>query len=258
MGFALPIGVNIGIEYQDFQEGYHWTSDPHPSKVMGRMKERYFTPETVTAKASELRSRVGSLIHLRRRTFQPERSALLALDLQRYFFDPTSHAFIPSAPAILPGLRSIINAYRVSGLPVHFTRHLNTAEDAGMMTSWWKELITSENPLSCILTDLDTRGQAINKSQYDAFYQTDLETILQRSGVRQVLIGGVMAHLCCETTARSAFMHGFEAFVLVDGMATYNEQLHFATLLNLSHGFATPLLSSEALAALHEHAMGSE
>lgn len=225
---------------------------------MGRMKERYFTPETVTAKASELRSRVGSLIHLRRRTFQPERSALLALDLQRYFFDPTSHAFIPSAPAILPGLRSIINAYRVSGLPVHFTRHLNTAEDAGMMTSWWKELITSENPLSCILTDLDTRGQAINKSQYDAFYQTDLETILQRSGVRQVLIGGVMAHLCCETTARSAFMHGFEAFVLVDGMATYNEQLHFATLLNLSHGFATPLLSSEALAALHEHAMGSE
>ena len=224
---------------------------------MGSMKERYFTPETVTARASELRSRVGSIIRLRSRTFQPERSALLALDLQRYFFDPTSHAFIPSAHAILPGIQSLIDAYWASGLPVHFTRHLNTAEDAGMMASWWKELITPENPLSCILPELNPGGQAIIKSQYDAFYQTDLEAILQRSGVHQVLIGGVMAHLCCETTARSAFMRGFEVFVLVDGMATYNEQLHYATLLNLSHGFATPLLSSEALAALHEHGIRS-
>ena len=212
------------------------------------MRERYFTPETITTAASELRNRVASFLRVRTRAFQPETSALLALDLQRYFFTPQSHAFIPSAPAILPGIRELIDAYRAIGLPVCFTRHLNTAEDAGMMAPWWRELITSENPLSEILVELEPAEPVIAKSQYDAFYRTNLEDLLRQACVRQVLICGVMAHLCCETTARSAFMRGFEVFFLVDGTATYNEQLHFASLLSLSHGFATPLLAGEVLA----------
>jgi isochorismate hydrolase len=56
-----------------------------------------------------------------------------------------------------------------------------------------------------------------------------------------------MTHLCCETTARSAFMHGFETFFTVDGTATYNEAFHRAALLNLSHGFALPLTVDEVL-----------
>jgi isochorismate hydrolase len=59
-----------------------------------------------------------------------------------------------------------------------------------------------------------------------------------------------MAHLCCETTARSAFTRGFEVFFLVDGTASYNRDFHQASLLNLAHGFATLLLTGEALAAL--------
>jgi bifunctional isochorismate lyase / aryl carrier protein len=56
-----------------------------------------------------------------------------------------------------------------------------------------------------------------------------------------------MTHLCCETTARSAFMRGFEVFFTMDGTATYNEQLHRASLLTLSHGFALPVLMDELL-----------
>jgi hypothetical protein len=35
----------------------------------------------------------------------------------------------------------------------------------------------------------------------------------------------------------------------VDGTATYNQGFHQASLLNLAHGFASLLLTSEALAA---------
>jgi isochorismate hydrolase len=59
-----------------------------------------------------------------------------------------------------------------------------------------------------------------------------------------------MTHLCCETTARSAFMRGFAVFCLVDGMATYTAAFHQAALLNLAHGFSTLLLVDEALKAL--------
>ncbi|MGB9641195.1 MAG: isochorismatase family protein, partial [Anaerolineales bacterium] len=51
--------------------------------------------------------------------------------------------------------------------------------------------------------------------------------------------------LCCETTARSAFIRGFEPFFLVDGTATYNSYFHQATLLNLNHGFASLTLCAD-------------
>jgi isochorismate hydrolase len=63
--------------------------------------------------------------------------------------------------------------------------------------------------------------------------------MLRASGVTQVVICGVMTHLCCESTARSAFMHGYEVFFPVDGTATYNLTYHRASLVNLAHGFAS-------------------
>lgn len=183
--------------------------------------------------------------------YTPARSALLVLDLQNYFLDPSSHAFIPSAAAILPGVNALIQAYRERQLPVVFTRHANTPYDAGMMAAWWRDLISPDSPLSQLSPELQPgEDRVLLKTQYDAFHQTELEVILRQAGVRRVLVSGVMAHLCCETTARSAFMRGLEVFFLVDGTATYNRAFHQATLLNLSHGFASLLLTGEALAAL--------
>ena len=74
--------------------------------------------------------------------------------------------------------------------------------------------------------------------------------MLRDNGVRRIVISGVMTHLCCETTARSAFVRGFEVFFTVDGTASYTADFHRASLLNLAHGFAVPVLVSEILAAL--------
>jgi isochorismate hydrolase len=59
-----------------------------------------------------------------------------------------------------------------------------------------------------------------------------------------------MTHLCCETSARSAFMRGFEVFFPIDGTATYNRDFHLATLRNLAHGFATMTTVRELLIKL--------
>lgn len=214
------------------------------------MKEPYFSPETLRRQADRMRRQAQSLAHRRALPFSPSQSALLVLDMQNYFLDPSSHAFIPSAAAILPNICALVQAYRSRRLPIIFTRHLNSEQDAGMMSRWWRDLIRPESPLSQITSSLDAADDpVILKSQYDAFYKTPLEDTLRRLGARQVLICGVMTHLCCETTARSAFSRGFEVFFLVDATAAYNAEFHQASLLNLAHGFATLLLSGEVLAA---------
>ena len=215
------------------------------------MKEAYFSLETIQTKALEMLQKSGA--DLRRNNFQyiPERSALLVLDMQTYFLESTSHAYIPSGRAIIPGIRDLILAFSIRRLPVIFTRHLNTSQDVGLMATWWRDIITAENPKSEIIPELDlSAGIVLEKSQYDAFYQSPLESILRNSAVSQVVISGVMTHLCCETTARCAFVRGFEVFFLVDGTATYNEQFHQASLLNLSHGFASLMLAKDILTNL--------
>lgn len=214
------------------------------------MKEQYFSGDSLPSRASAMRRQAQSLGYRRDLPFFPSQSALLVLDMQNYFLDPSSHAYIPSAPTILPNICALVQAYRSRQLPIIFTRHLNREQDAGMMSHWWRDLIRPESPLSQINFALDTADDpVILKSQYDAFYNTPLEETLRRLGARQVLISGVMTHLCCETTARSAFIRGFEVFFLVDATAAYNAEFHQASLLNLAHGFATLLLCGEVLAA---------
>jgi len=118
------------------------------------------------------------------------------------------------------------------------------------MAKWWRDLIRPEGQGSQIVAGLDTsKGRVLCKSQYDAFYQTSLESDLRAHRVGEVVVTGVMTHLCCETTARSAFMRGFEVFFAIDGTATYTEAFHRAALLNLSQGFALPVIANELLAA---------
>jgi isochorismate hydrolase len=212
-------------------------------------KEQYFTSETIIKKSQDM---LSALEEYRRShskiSFQPEKAALLILDMQEYFLQADSHAFIPSATAIVPRMNKLIAAFESAQCPVIATRHLNTLEDAGMMSKWWRDLIKPQTAYSQYGKKIKIKNPVhIIKFQYDAFHQTELEDSLHKLNVTQVVICGVMTHLCCETTARSAFMHGFEVFFTVDGTATYNEELHRATLLTLSHGFAVPVLIEELL-----------
>jgi isochorismate hydrolase len=215
------------------------------------MKESYFTTQLLEQQVRDLYQQVSESSLIKKQEFRSSQSALLVLDMQSYFLDASSHAYIPSAGAILNGILQLIDAFFNHQLPIFFSQHMNTADDAGMMSIWWKDLITSKNPLYRIIPEIDTSvGTLIQKSQYDAFYQTSLDEMLRARGVKQVVICGVMTHLCCETTARSAFMHGFEVFFPVDGTATYSLAYHRASLVNLAHGFASVVLIKDILDAI--------
>lgn len=223
------------------------------------MKEDYFGDGKLIRRAWEF---LEGVEHLRRGRPSPGGAplefggggtALLVMDMQDYFLDPQSHAFIPSAPAIAPQVRALQEAFAAMGAPVIRTRHLNDTADAGRMADWWRELMTAENPLTRIHPPLEeTPATVLIKSQYDAFYNTSLEDMLKEKGVTRVVVTGVMTHLCCETTARSAFVRGFEVFFVADATATYNREFHYSTLVNLAHGFAVPLMTREILDALKD------
>ncbi|MFC2092275.1 isochorismatase family protein [Bacteroidota bacterium] len=212
------------------------------------MKESYFTKESIDDKSSGMLNELRIQNDRRNIVFKPEKSALLIIDAQKYFLDKTSHAYIPSSFAIIPKIKNLLDVYTSMPFPVIMTQHINNEQSADMLAVWWGDLITKKDSMFEITPELhDKSAIIVEKAQYDAFYQTPLENILKEKGITQVVITGVMTNLCCETTARSAFVRGFSVFFTVDGTATYNEEFHKASLLNLSYGFATPVLCRELI-----------
>ncbi|MFH0799792.1 MAG: isochorismatase family cysteine hydrolase [Pseudomonadota bacterium] len=171
-----------------------------------------------------------------------KRSALLIIDVQRYFFDPDGGAFLEGAPAILPNILKLIAAFRAAGLPVAFTRQAHRkGEPTGQMGRWWNDKLPWDGtPDAELIRELAPKDGdfLIAKTSYSAFEGTRLEEHLRKNGVTTTVICGVMTNLCVETTARHAFIRDFQPAVVEDACAANTPEHHRASILNLSYGFA--------------------
>lgn len=211
-------------------------------------KEAYFTLSNRKAKIEEWILYSKSIKSHRPFEFDVNKTALLVLDMQNYFLEQDSHAFVPSARTIILSLNQLITFMNSKNRPVIFTKHVTGSNPEDLMLKWWKDTISEEVNVSDISPYVDsTKGMLITKNHYSAFQNTDLKRLLKELGVEQLLITGVMTHLCCETTARDAFMNNFEVFFVVDGTATYTEKLHIGTIGAISHGFGICVSSEEIL-----------
>ena len=212
------------------------------------IKEEYLTIENLPEKIKEWKNELNKIRGYEKFHFEIENSALLVLDMQNIFLSPSSHAYIPSSIVITPIINSLLKFFENHHRPIFFTRHINSDDEKDLMLKWWKSPISLDDPLSSISTDLHVgSSEILIKNKYSAFIKTDLEELLRKKAIKQVLITGVMSHLCCESTAREAFMRNFEVFYIIDGTATYTESLHKGTLFSLAHGFAECLTAKDVM-----------
>jgi isochorismate hydrolase len=176
----------------------------------------------------------------------PQHCALLAVDLQNYF-----HRI---AQPVLKNILKTIHTCRAQNIPVIFTQHGHTEPDSdgGILGEWWGGLIIAGTEDWKFLPEINIEPMdtVLLKKRYSAFFETDLNKILRSKGIRDLIISGVMTNLCCETTARDAFMRDYRVFFLIDGTATRRSELHLATLKNLGFGFAYLLTCNELIQML--------
>jgi isochorismate hydrolase len=124
--------------------------------------------------------------------------------------------------------------------------------DGGIMSWWWEGMVIENTDDAKIHQSLAPRPEekVIYKHRYSAFYNTDLEITLRCLKITDLVICGIMTNLCCETTAREAYMRDFRVFFLLDATGTVDEDLHLATLKNLAFGFAYVTKTEEILRKL--------
>jgi isochorismate hydrolase len=223
---------------------------------LGKINEDYITKKNLPSKTRKWLKEINPHIsahRLKSFSFYPKNSALLVIDMQNYFIDDSSHAFLPAAKVIVGNVMKLVSAYRKRNLPVIFTYYaLKEGEKPGIMGRWWRDVLRDTDVLARVIPELEPQSgeTVVRKSRYSAFVNTRLDYVLNSLNVSQVVITGVMTHLCCETTARDAFQRDYEVFFVVDATATQYEALHVSSLRTLSCGFVVPSTTGEIITCL--------
>jgi len=183
-----------------------------------------------------------------------KKAALLVVDMQRFFLDPSSPTFTCGGIAILPAVKRLIGAFRKIDRPVIFTRHVHHPNgfDEGIMGWWWQGKCLEGTPESEVHDEIRplSKEKVIQKHRYSAFYNTDLETVLRCLKIEDLIISGIMTNMCCESTARDAYYRDYRVFFPADGTGSINEKMHLASLLNLAFGFADITTADEIIKQL--------
>jgi nicotinamidase-related amidase len=66
----------------------------------------------------------------------------------------------------------------------------------------------------------------ITKRHWGAFYGTELDLQLRRRGVRRIVLAGIATNIGVESTARSAFEHGYELVIAQDLCSCVSAETH--------------------------------
>lgn len=203
--------------------------------------EPYVTSDTIGDKTANWLEKI-SPFNQHQLSIKPGVSALMVIDMQNFFLDPHSPTYTCGAHAILPAIKRLLATFRNAGRPVIYTRHVHHPDriDAGIMEWWWEGMCIEGSPESEVHPEIAPlpNEKQILKHRYSAFYNTDLETVLRVLHIEDLVISGIMTNLCCESTARDAYYRDYRVFFPADGTGTINEDMHLASLLNLSFGFA--------------------
>jgi len=192
--------------------------------------------------------------------FNWERAALLLVDMQGFFIDPASPAYMPQALPALSNAGRLARLFRERGLPVLFTAHAHKdpARDGGLMALWWKQVCLAGTREAEVASSLGAReGEIFLKCRYSAFANLKLGERLRTLGVDSLVIAGLKTNLCVESTVREAFDLGFMCIVAGDAAAARTEELHLASLAAMADGFAMVRATGEILAEAEKMAAAS-
>jgi nicotinamidase-related amidase len=209
---------------------------------------------------------IVDILHAKNRTplqLDPLRTALLVIDMQRYFTQP-SFPFtamfdtLSSGAAagyltrvreiVIPGIQRLLTCFRTAGSPIIFTAvgsetgtgsdlpcWLRVLDELGLATLGSRIWPLVDDPSWEIDEALKPQpGELVlNKLSAGAFTTTGLEQRLRHQGVEAVVVTGVATDVCVSTTAREAADRGFRTVVVSDACTTLSEQLHQANLTTL-------------------------
>ena len=177
-------------------------------------------------------------------------TALILIDIQNDYFPGGAMECHESLHAG-KNARLLLDFARTRGIePIHI-RHISTRPNATFLLPGTKgaEISDLVSPVS---------GEKIIEKQYpNSFRQTELASYLHEKGVINLIIAGMMSHMCIDATTRAATDLGFACILAHDACATRDltfqdvtvpvPQVHATYMSSLSGLYARVISTDEII-----------
>jgi len=170
------------------------------------------------------------------------KKALLLIDLQNDYFNNGAMP-LENATKACENAKSILDRFREESLHVIHIQHISNRPDATFFLphSEGVKIHKTVSPLP---------NEMVFKKHYpNSFRETGLLKYLTKEKIQELVICGMMTHMCVDATVRAAKDFGYTITLIGDACATknleYNSQLinardvHFSFLAALSYFYST-------------------
>lgn len=172
------------------------------------------------------------------------KSAMIVIDMQHGFINPGSAYCIKHALSTVDLLGETIEKarkmgipiffvtrrYRANGSDVEFSRH-SAWENGGRELSFVKE--DSHLAPDCLMPK---KGDySLVKPRFSAFFQTELDLILRRLDVKNVILTGTTTPNCIRTTAYDSISLDYNTIVIEDVCSSQTEEIQSANMLDMKN-----------------------
>ena len=160
---------------------------------------------------------ISEEIHL-----EPERTALIVVDMQNDFVKEGGSLFVPDAEKTIPAIQNLLDFARSYGMKVVFTQDTHNEGDPEWEIwpehtregSWGWRIVDELTPLEDELV--------IRKVRYDAFYGTPLDHLLRLEDIDTIVACGTIANVCVHYTVASAALRWYNVVVPKDAVSAQN------------------------------------
>jgi nicotinamidase-related amidase len=168
--------------------------------------------------------------------------ALIVVDMQNDFLDEQGVLYCgPQARKIIPKVREIIKEYLSQGNSVIFTQDAHTEGDKEfevfpkhcIKDKWGHEIIPQLKEFT-----KEKNAYVVQKARYSAFYNTNLESILQKLKPDEVAVVGVCTSICVMDTVGDLRNRDYVVKVFKDMVADFDEDMHRFSLERMKRIYA--------------------
>ena len=199
-----------------------------------------------------LRSEIDAIplagdVSFRQRRVEPDRTALLVVDLQKGEYNERKSAAEPEdaylwdriGRAVIPNGRRLIAAFRERGMEVIYTVVESLTldgRDRGLDYKISGIFVARGAPEAEVIDALAPRLDdiVIRKTSSSLFNSTNFEYVLRNLRIEYIVVMGIMTDQCVETAVRDGCDRGFLMTVVEDACATHSELRHRESLLGIT------------------------
>ncbi|WP_415408256.1 isochorismatase family protein [Sulfurovum sp. CS9] len=195
-----------------------------------------------------------------------QKAAFVIIDMQNFSCVPIGRDPLPHINTVIQQINKLADFCRELHIPVIWVRHnltmTNLQDDSGLF-----KLFHDKNHMNnTINLDKGTEIYAaihfdsvqdhiIFKNRYSAFLSDppELHNLLEKLKKNQLLIAGIAANVCVESTLRDAMQLDYEVILVSDGITAINDAVLENTLSNTYNFFGDVRTAENIIQEFNEH-----